>query len=1096
MSRGCDLLSVNPTGDVYTGSSSVDVDPAVDWALAQGASILNWSQKTNDSDDGALDWGDIYMDYVVHNARVFFTKSAGNEGNDTGVVTSPGRGYNSLTVGNVQDHGTLSWADDDMRSSSSYVDPDTGGEKPEIAAYGSDVTTTATAAPWIADEGSGTSYAAPICAAIGGLIIDRLSSYADEPWALKAWLLASALAHNIEGTARLSEYDGAGKAVATATKLGGSVETVTEASFDAAEEYEALQFVMTGGETNRITMSYTHEPTSQNATPDPSSYDKCDLDLRLYVGGVLVASSSYGSANAFEIIDYKPASNVTASVRIRNYSWDPDVASIRLGVAYSHSSQMGSGADPIEDNYEQNDTRPAAADPRGNGGEWENKWLQDIDGLGVLADGDWYKINVTPNYNLVNIDCRFFDADGDVNIALYNAGGSLEGFSAGSSDDEYLSLPVVATGGVHYIYVYGPSYNTNRYDLWWDDVQPGPPSPPATVTVSPGLGCGVANLSWSPVDGVIGYNIYYDEDSSGGFVPSDNGTPANGSFVGNVTSVVILALAPTTTYYFAVVATNAGGTSVWSSVVSSRTGACEDNYEENDSRATAADPRHNGGNWELLWLSGISNRGVQYDSDYYTIAITPGFERIVVTCSFVHAEGDVDIHLVNTSGTFIASSTGTGNGESFDYTVGGGTNYYILVSGDGRGNVYDLRWDDAARIVPLPPSTISGSIGPGCGTVSLTWSAATGATGYKVYYDEDAGNPPFLPTDNGTPVSGSDVGNVTSKVITNLNPATYYYFAVRAYDADGDSDYSRQARVRSGACEDAYEENDSSATAAYPGGSDWRNTWISDIAGKGVQFDMDYFRLDVTSGYERVLARCTFEHDEGDLWLEMYNSNGTKVAQSGSTTDVEQIDHIVSAPGRYVLRVSSVANAGNVYDLWWNDAPRISPPSSVTANTGTNCGEVVVSWPRASNATSYVISYDEDSSNPPYVPGVSGSPASGTALGNVTNAVITGLNGGQSYYFAVQSRDAIGDSPYSEESLAVAGICIPVLLDIVRDEGTGQLTLRWFSDHGEVYDIQRSGGGISNFQPFATGIGATPRTNAYPISAGPSNTMFYRVQMQ
>jgi hypothetical protein len=914
--------------------------------------------------------------------------------------------------------------------------------------------------------------------------------------------MASALAHNIEGSARLSDKDGAGKAVATATKVSSYVATLTDASFDANEEYEiAWNIPLKAGETNRIVLCYTHEPSSESATPDPASYDKCDLDLRLYVGGTLVASSAYGSRNAFEVIDYRPASNVTARVRISNFYWDPDVASIRLGVAAVAASTLGSGPDPVEDNYEQNDSLATANDPEGNNGQWENAWLQGINGLGVQADEDWYKIVVTPNFNLINVDCRFFHVDGDIDIYLYNAAGGLEASSTGVANNEYISTAVAATGGTYYIRVLGfGGSRTNRYDLWWDDILPGPPAAPTGLTAGPGLGCGVANLSWAPVDGVNGYFIYYDNDDTNNppFVPTDDGTPPNGSYVGNVTSLIVSNLAPATTYYFAVVATNSGGTSVYSSVVAARTGACEDNYEQNDSRATAADPWHNGGNWELTWLSSISNRGVQYDADYYRIAITPGYEWIVVTCSFVHAEGNVDLYLLNTNGTIIAGSAGVGNGESISYTVGGGDTYYILVTGNYGGNVYDLRWDDAFRIVPLPPTNVVGSIGAVCGRVNLAWSAVAGATGYKIFYDEDSGNPPFTPGDDGTPVSGTDVGNVTSVTVSNLGSGTYYYFAVRAYDADGDSDYSVQRLVRASACEDAYEENDTRETAAYPGGADWRNKWISTIAGKGVQYDFDFYRIDVTSGYERVLARCTFEHDEGTLYLNLYNSNGNLVVSSDTTNDVQIIDHIVPAPGRYYLRVDALPVAGNVYDLWWNDSPRIVAPSFVQAVGSTNCGEIRLSWSRSSNATSYVVSYDEDTSNPPYSPVVGGTPASGANVGNVTNVTLTGLNGGQSYFVTVQAQDALGLSDYSEESIVAAGICPPVIANWgISTAAPPALLLRWKSDYSEVYDITRAlNGGPTNFQPYLTGIAATPPTNEYPVPLGPSNTIWYRVEQQ
>jgi hypothetical protein len=338
--------------------------------------------------------------------------------------------------------------------------------------------------------------------------------------------------------------------------------------------------------------------------------------------------------------------------------------------------------------------------------------------------------------------------------------------------------------------------------------------------------------------------------------------------------------------------------------------------------------------------------------------------------------------------------------------------------------------------------------------------------------------------------------NVTSVTISNLGSGTYYYFAVQATNSFGASDYSMQFRLRASACEDAYEENDVRTSAATPGGGSWKNQWISGIAGRGVNYDFDFFRIDVTSGYERVLARCTFEHDEGDLFLNLYNSNGTLVVSSGGTTDVESIDRIVSAPGPYYLRVDG-GGGGNVYDLWWNDAPRILAPSYVNAVGGTNCGEIRFSWSRASNATGYVVWYDEDSGNPPYTPMMLGAPTSGASVGNVTNVTITGLDGGGTYYLAVQSRDALGSSAYSGEGLAVAGVCPPICLGAAMDTAAPtNFVLKWQSDPFEFYDIVRAVGTPSNFLPYVTDIASTWPTNSYPLPFGPSNVMFYRVEQQ
>lgn len=72
---------------------------------------------------------------------------------------------------------------------------------------------------------------------------------------------------------------------------------------------------------------------------------------------------------------------------------------------------------------------------------------------------------------------------------------------------------------------------------------------------------------------------------------------------------------------------------------------------------------------------------------------------------------------------------------------------------------------------------------PASGKATLTWDPETSVTGYKVY----AGTSSHA---YGAPV---DVGNVTTFQVFNLQSGTIYYFAVTAYNSNGESGYSNEA---------------------------------------------------------------------------------------------------------------------------------------------------------------------------------------------------------------------------------------------------------------------------------------------------------------
>jgi len=91
-----------------------------------------------------------------------------------------------------------------------------------------------------------------------------------------------------------------------------------------------------------------------------------------------------------------------------------------------------------------------------------------------------------------------------------------------------------------------------------------------------------------------------------------------------------------------------------------------------------------------------------------------------------------------------------------------------------------------AVALSTPPADVSGlSAEPSDGTVTLQWGAATDDQGVKGYYVyaglssvEDAGDGFYT-------YGSTDVGNVTQYVYQGLSNDVTYYFAVTAYDADG-----------------------------------------------------------------------------------------------------------------------------------------------------------------------------------------------------------------------------------------------------------------------------------------------------------------------
>jgi len=97
--------------------------------------------------------------------------------------------------------------------------------------------------------------------------------------------------------------------------------------------------------------------------------------------------------------------------------------------------------------------------------------------------------------------------------------------------------------------------------------------PPTSVSAAPGDGCGNVVLNWTASEGATGYKVFYREDQAGPpWAPLNDGDPASGESVGNVTSVAISGLAAGQTYHFAVTAFDADFESTYSESDSTLTG--------------------------------------------------------------------------------------------------------------------------------------------------------------------------------------------------------------------------------------------------------------------------------------------------------------------------------------------------------------------------------------------------------------------------------------------------------------------------------------------------------------------------------------------
>jgi hypothetical protein len=212
-------------GLTFNGVIIGGIDSALDWASTKANVLNNSYWFPEDGSSSSYTSVDRHVDYIVRYYGDSVVVVAGNHGASgcprfTPYVSSPGKGYNAITVGDYTDNGTLTWADDLMAPCSGFGDPigdstSATHAKPEVAAVGESITSTTTSAPWIGPVGGGTSYAAPMVSALTADLMGANLLLKIDPESVRSIIMATAL-HNIEGDSRLSDKDGVGGIVGTA----------------------------------------------------------------------------------------------------------------------------------------------------------------------------------------------------------------------------------------------------------------------------------------------------------------------------------------------------------------------------------------------------------------------------------------------------------------------------------------------------------------------------------------------------------------------------------------------------------------------------------------------------------------------------------------------------------------------------------------------------------------------------------------------------------------------------------------------------------------------------------------------------------------
>jgi hypothetical protein len=324
---GVNILSADIDESLSTVSN---IEDGLLWAHARGADVYNMSFGTDDT--GVVEAEDVLVDYFVRHYGRLVVKSAGNISNScsgTLEVTSPGIGFNMITVGNYNDMGNCDDDDDAISSDSCFGDPESphgDRQKPEVAAPGTNITTLdwSNSSACATRTGGGTSYAAPHVSGTAALLIARDFTYRDWPELARATLMATAF-NNVEGNRQLSQKDGAGgidaaAADETARRGRWRAAEVTKDDFDE-NGWKTIAEIQVKPLTSRLKVAIAWDSNPHESDflyPNDLTISN-DFDLFLFksdqTAPVAVSKSFDNSYETVDLLD-PPAGFYTLKVRV------------------------------------------------------------------------------------------------------------------------------------------------------------------------------------------------------------------------------------------------------------------------------------------------------------------------------------------------------------------------------------------------------------------------------------------------------------------------------------------------------------------------------------------------------------------------------------------------------------------------------------------------------------------------------------------------------------------------------------------------------------------------------------------------------------
>jgi hypothetical protein len=302
---------------------------------------------------------------------------------------------------------------------------------------------------------------------------------------------------------------------------------------------------------------------------------------------------------------------------------------------------------------------------------------------------------------------------------------------------------------IYYVWVKAQNSNGSSDYSGIEAGQPHLPTMSPAAPDAPELipGSGELTVKWQPVEIAESYEVWAGT--------SDNSADASqhgGDISGGITQTVLTGLVNETTYYVWVKAKNPTGTSGFSPPGNAKP----------------------------------STLAVAPAAPSSAPLVSPGDGRLTVTWTAVDGASSYEVWIARVNNSAAAEKDGGDISGALAKTISGlvnGTTYYVWIKAKNSSGASGF--SPAADGTPLGAPDAPG-VSSGDGRLTVTWTAAKGATAYEVWIAE---------TDDSAAAekSGEDISGVFVKTINGLVNGTTYYVWIKAKNAAGASGFSPAA---------------------------------------------------------------------------------------------------------------------------------------------------------------------------------------------------------------------------------------------------------------------------------------------------------------